>query len=155
MIKILVELWDKNKNRLEQALRTYENIEYIDYKTLVKVTFDNIYNYDNAIYVSSIKYLDCDNLTEIDDGDYQGTLIYLIPFKTYQPSEYEYLMTYVRYGSCSVCDTLLSITDYIRGTPTDENIKDLMALCKDIVTNTIRPYNIGWRYDDIFDIIDY
>ena len=95
--------------------------------------------------------LDCENMSVIDNGDYQGTLLFLIPFDTYQPCEGDYLMTYVGYGSCGGCDSLLSITECSWHAPNEEEIKELMALCKDIVTNTIKPYNHGWRYSELFD----
>jgi len=38
----------------------------------------------------------------IDDGDYQGTLLFVIPIKGYQPGQY--LITKLGYGSCEVCD---------------------------------------------------
>ena len=51
------------------------------------------------------------NIHVIDDGDYQGTLLYIIPEKGYQPSEYWAVK--VSYGSCSGCDTMESIrSDY-------------------------------------------
>lgn len=46
---------------------------------------------------------DYDTIHVIDDGDYQGTYLFLIPEKTYQPHDY-YLIK-VWYGSCSGCDT--------------------------------------------------
>ena len=65
-------------------------------------------------------------------------------------------MTYAGYGSCSVCDTLLSITDYdTYGKKFNEHqVNALLTLCKDILTNTIKPYNYGWRYKDIFDTVE-
>ena len=41
---------------------------------------------------------------QIDDGDYQGTLVFVIGAKGYQPSTYWY--TKIDYGSCSGCDAL-------------------------------------------------
>lgn len=46
---------------------------------------------------------------EIDDGDYQGTLVFVIGDSSYQPDRY--FLTKVSYGSCSFCDTLQSILD--------------------------------------------
>ena len=50
---------------------------------------------------------------EIDDGDYQGTLVFVIAEDGYQPSTYWYVKVY--YGSCSGCDTL----EHIRSEATD------------------------------------
>jgi len=59
----------------------------------------------------------------IDDGDYQGVLLFVIASGGYQPSEY--WTTSVWYGSCSGCDTFQSImedSDY------DRRINDYMTL---------------------------
>ena len=91
---------------------------------------------------------DKEKITLIDNGDYQGTQLFMIPLDTYQPSASEYLLTYVSYGSCSGCDTLLSIQDWNDGKLTDSQVKDFMGLCKDLVCNIIKPYNAGWRNND-------
>lgn len=147
MLKILIEKWDKNKKQLERKLKETK-MDY-EYKDLVKWTFQYIYNIDAE---KNTKDLDIDNITEIDDGDYQGTLLYIIPFDTYQPEASEYLLTYVSYGSCSGCDTLLRIFsgfDYDdvnigyyaeESYPSKSQLKDLMTLCLHILQHTIRPY---------------
>ena len=96
----------------------------------------------------------CEMLKEIDDGDYQGTLLYLIPEDTYQPNSSEYLMTFVEYGSCSGCDTLQGIQCFLDTKSRDKSIDDLMNLCKDLICNMIKPYNTGWRHDEKFDTIE-
>jgi hypothetical protein len=149
MLKIMADKWRKNKNKLEKELKS-RNMVY-NYKDLVKITFDCIFNDEGNDYG---KDLDIENITEIDDGEYQGTLLYLIPFNKYQPSEYDYLMTYVNYGSCSVCDTLLSITGYMRDLPDKGQLKELMQLCLNIIQNTIKPYNNGWRGNALFEELE-
>lgn len=62
----------------------------------------------------------------IDDGDYQGTLVYVIAGTGYQPSKYWYVK--VSYGSCSGCDTLESIKDSRDDPPTEQQIADYMSL---------------------------
>lgn len=153
MLKIIVEKWDKNKDKLKEVFETHKGFNGCDYKEIVNVVFDIIYN-DNEDF--SRDRLDLENLTEIDNGDYQGTLIYLIPFATYQPSESEYLMTYVGYGSCSGCDTLQAIQEYggCDENLTETQVKDFMQLAKDILQNTIKPYNYGWRKDERFEQIE-
>jgi hypothetical protein len=69
---------------------------------------------------------------EIDDGDYQGTLLYIIAAKGYQPDTYWYV--YVNYGSCSGCDTLQAISRYSSESPTNEQADDYTKLALDIVT---------------------
>ena len=147
MIKYCLDKWNKNRKRLENVLRKDQTLNSCEYEYLVKLVVDNILNDEENNYLDK---WDSSNITKIDNGDYQGTQLFLIPVKTYQPSEYEYLMTYVDYGSCSGCDTLLSIQDWDDKLPTDSQVKDLMQLCKDLVTNMIKPYNCGWREDDRF-----
>lgn len=156
MLKILYEKWEKNREALKSAISRIPDVSELEYKDLVKLTFSAIYNDgDDTDIPYGYKSLGLDHITMIDNGDYQGTLLFLIPFKTYQPSESEYLMTYVGYGSCSGCDTLLSIVDYQYGPATERQVSDLLALCKDIVTNTIKPYNSGWRYEGLFDTVEF
>lgn len=146
MLKIMVEQWDKNKDILKEELKQ-TNLNDIEYKTLVEMTFKYVYNKDN----DEDNKVDINNIHQIDDGNYQGTLLYIIPFDTYQPQEGEYLMTYIGYGSCSCCDALLGIVGWGGcETPNESQLKDLMMLCKDILQNTIKPYNFGWRNDDKF-----
>ena len=152
MLKIMVSQWDRNKDDLHTILSRRTDLYEIEYKDLVKLTFEIIYN--NGLHEHKDDILDLERIHEIDDGDYQGTLLYLIPFDSYQPSEHEYLMTYVGYGSCSGCDALLSIQARYDGAPCKQMVDDLMALCKDIITNTIKPYNGGWRQTEAFEQIE-
>lgn len=144
MLKYCRDKWDENKDKLETALREAENLNTCDYDTLVKMVVEYILN-PSADYSDTY---DKDSITIIDNGDYQGTLLFMIPTKTYQPSEYNYLLTYVGYGSCSGCDTLQAIQGWGDKKLTDTQVKDFMILCKDLVCNIVKPYNIGWRTDD-------
>ena len=149
MLRIIVYQWDRNKGKLRETLSKMD-LSTVEYKDLVKIAFDVVYN----SYIPDDYYtLDTNKITEIDNGEYQGTLLYLIPFKTYQPGEYEYLMTYVGYGSCSGCDTLTSLQCDLpdNGKPDEKSVKDFMTLCKDILTNTIKPYNGGWKKSTYFE----
>ena len=158
MIKYCIEKWDKNKDLLKSVLNNNkllnhvlnrnddDPLEYLEYKDLVKLTVMFILNDENEWSANKIK--------EIDDGDYQGTLLYLIPEDTYQPDSSEYLMTFVEYGSCSACDTLQTIQCYLDIRSRDKSIDDLMNLCKDLICNMIKPYNTGWRHDEKFDTIE-
>ena len=142
MNKYCIKKWDKNKELLRNALKlkTKEELEKFCYLDLVRYSVKYILNGDDMEW-------DYEKITEIDDGDYQGTLIYLIPKNIYQPSCEEYLMTNVYYGSCFGCDLLMSIE--FDGC----NIEDYMSLCKDIICNTIKPYNEGWRKIEDFEEI--
>jgi hypothetical protein len=74
---------------------------------------------------------DPQRIHEINDGDYQGTLVYVIGAGGYQPDIYWYVK--VGYGSCSGCDTLESIRGYKDDPPSQEQIKDYMTLALHIV----------------------
>lgn len=148
MIKYCLDKWNKNHKRLEEALSKDNTLNSCDYAYLVKMVVEYILNCEGDDYYGE---WDASKITVVDNGDYRGTQLFLIPNDTYQPSEYEYLMTYVGYGSCSVCDTLLHIQGWDDDEPiTQQQLKDFMALCKDLVTNMIKPYNCGWREEDEF-----
>lgn len=148
MLKYCLEKWNKYKDVLETALRTDDTLYNCDYEYLVGLVTKHILNNGDNDYRWSE-----DNITVIDDGDYQGTLLFLIPKKTYQPSEYEYLMTYIGYGSCSVCDHLQSIQPWEKRTLNDNEVKNYMFLCKDLITNMVKPYNCGWREEERFTVV--
>lgn len=147
MNKFCKEQWNCNRELLEDALKEHPNLDGCDYKDLVQLVVRNILN---ASIDKSIGTWNADEITEIDNGDYQGTLLFLIPKDCYQPDEAEYLMTFINYGSCTVCDTLQNIHCDMSG---EEQIRGYMALCKDMVTNMIKPYNYGWRYDERFETV--
>lgn len=74
---------------------------------------------------------DPNRIHQIDDGDYQGTLVFVIASKGYQPSNYWYVRVY--YGSCSGCDTLERITNYSNEPPTPNQVDQYMTLALHIV----------------------
>jgi len=76
---------------------------------------------------------DPERIHTIDDGDYQGTLLFVIGVGGYQPSTYFYVK--IAYGSCSGCDTLAGIHDSgSSGEPaTEAQIADYMTLALHIV----------------------
>lgn len=145
MLKYCLNKWNQNKDLLKNKLEKDVELNSCEYSYLVKLVVDYILN------PGENDRWDSNNITMVDNGDYQGTQLFLIPENTYQPSEYDYLMTYAGYGSCSGCDTLLSIQDYDKKTPTEQQVKDFMKLCKDLVTCIIKPYNGGWRWEDDFE----
>ena len=148
MIKYCLEKWNQNYKNLEEIYRNGTGWNGCNYIDIVYVVTKFILGED----------WDANHITQIDNGDYQGTLLFLIPKKTYQPSESEYLMTFVNYGSCSGCDTLLDIQswgDYDDVYLDEKQIKGFMWLSKDIVTNMIKPYNTGWRQSDEFEGVKF
>lgn len=135
MIRYCIKKWDENKEKLREFLKMQKGLYPCGYLDLVIAVVEHVLNPSDNDY--DFKW-DSKNITMIDNGDYQGTLLFLIPQDTYQPYEYDYLITYVNYGSCSGCDTLMFIQssgicdeDYL----TDKQVEDYMVLCKDILTN--------------------
>lgn len=75
--------------------------------------------------------MDATRIHEINDGEYEGTLLYVIAEKRYTPSVYWYVK--VAYGSCSGCDTLQDIRGRGHEAPTQQQIDDYMTLTLHIV----------------------
>lgn len=78
-----------------------------DYDDIVKAVVTMLHDEDEY------NTPDPKRIHKIDDGDYQGTLVYVIGKTGCQPGTYWYVKVY--YGSCSGCDTL----EHIRDTATD------------------------------------
>lgn len=136
MEKKFMDLWVKNKNKLEDYFRNTEQREYDEYKNIVKKIFELVINYDIDEFDCSNETYDVEKMTVIDDGHYQGTQLYLIPKCIYQPDANDYVFTHNWYGSCSGCDTLQSIHGYYSDNkPDEEQIKDYMLLSLHIVEN--------------------
>lgn len=123
MIKEFVEKWDKYKKDLEDYFRNTEQEEYVTYEEIVKALFEKVINKD----IDYKKY-DTENMLVIDDGDYQGTQIFILHKGCYHPEVEKYVYTSTYYGSCSGCDTLQAISSYDRGLPDEEQVKDYMTL---------------------------
>ena len=126
MIKEFVTAWDKNKFKLEEHLRANNQDTYDEYEDLVKLLFDIVIN-PELMYGRSFN---TDKILVIDDGDYQGTQIFVLHQDYYQPSVDEYVYTHTDYGSCSGCDTLqhIRMLNY-HDKPTERQVKDYMTLC--------------------------
>ena len=146
MTHIMKMRWGMYKDELRKILSERTGLNDCSYEDLVKITFETIYN---SYEESDHDKLDLDAITVIDNGDYQGTLLFVIPYKCYQPSESEHIMTYIGYGSCSGCDALEAAKDWSGIEKlTEQQISDFMNICKDLVCNAIKPYNNGWREDE-------
>ena len=79
---------------------------------------------------------DPNRIHEIDDGDYQGTLLYVIAADCYQPNDYWYVRVY--YGSCSGCDTLMAtrdMTSWDDPVPNQAQVEAYMTMALHIVQN--------------------
>ena len=161
MIKYCLWKWEAGKEALRKALRTAKGLDTCGYKKLVELVVEHILNAtpnkdDNKNYDPNYDMpWDKESITVIDNGDYQGTLLFLIPRQIYQPACDDYLMSYVYYGSCSVCDTLQAVqglADSDTGLLTSKQVDDYMIICEHIVNNMTKPYNYGWRHDDWYDV---
>ena len=142
MLKYCVEKWDKNKELLRSELATRTDLNSCDYKTLVELVVDYILNPGEYGYSDRF---DSSKITVVDDGDYQGCQLFVIPIDTYQPMPNEYIIGFQNYGSCSGCDTLQSIQNWSGGRLNKEQINDFMELCKDIVCSFKHPF---YSYDE-------
>jgi len=122
MIQKFIDRWLANKAIAEEWLRRQHPDKYKDLVGLVvKCISDKNEYYDP----------DPDRIHQIDDGDDQGTLVFVIGAKDYQPYDYWYVR--IGYGSCSACDTLAGIRERADGPPNEEQVKDYMTLCLHIV----------------------
>ena len=161
MIKYCLQQWDKNKDKLEAAIREDTSVinEDLEYAYLVKLVVKYILN-DGEDVGKRQEMWNSEKIYTIDDGEWRGTQLFLIPKDTYVPAEHEYLMTFVDYGSCAGCDTLKYIMygyDDYDGTgkyPTEQQVQDYMTLCRDLTSHMIVPYNFGWRYEEKFDSVE-
>lgn len=122
MIKEFVEKWNKYKNNLEEYFRNTKQEEYSSYEEIVRILFDEVINKGED------DTFDTENICVIDDGNYQGTQIFILHKDVYQPRIEDYVYTNTYYGSCSGCDTLLRISSYDDELPDEEQIKEYMAL---------------------------
>jgi hypothetical protein len=128
MISSIIEQWENNKSKLENYFRTTDQYEYCGYKQIVEKLFE-------LCITNADEYcgFNIERMTVIDDGNYQGTKLFIIPKDTYQPSVDDYITTHTYYGSCSGCDTLQSICGYDYGLPTEEQVKLYMTLALHLV----------------------
>jgi hypothetical protein len=123
MIKAFVQAWENNKDKVESLFRAKHPDGYLD---IVKAVVSTLGGED------SYGCPDPKRIHEINDGDYQGTLLFVIAAKGYQPSTYWYVK--VSYGSCSGCDTLEAIRRYDgKSIPTKTQVEDYMVLALHIV----------------------
>lgn len=121
MIDAFVKQWDARKSEVRAEFATKHPDEYLDVvKAVVRILGDGSYGSP-----------DPERIHLIDDGDYQGTLVFVIGADGYQPSDYWYVK--VGYGSCSGCDTLQAIGEYSSEPPTEEQIAEYMTLALHVV----------------------
>ena len=120
MITQAVEQFNMRKTNLREAL---SGKHVTDYEELVKMVVAHL--------SCAALPLDPTRVHEINDGEYQGILLFVIGATGRQPSDYWYVK--VSYGSCSGCDTLRSISGYSGAPPTKQQLDDYMTLALHIV----------------------
>ena len=76
MIREFVAAWDKNKQNLRHYIASNRQGEYSSYGKLVEAIFHEVINPYLSEYNCDI--FNTEQLHEIDDGDYQGSLIFLV-----------------------------------------------------------------------------
>lgn len=130
MIPDIIKKWEENKSKLEKYFKTTTQDEYQSYANIVVKIFEICFNNSEDEWDN----FDIDKLHIIDDGDYQGTQIFIIPTRRYQPCIEDYIITDTYYGSCSGCDTLMSICPYnYDKLPNKDQLKEYMYLSLHLV----------------------
>jgi hypothetical protein len=123
MIQKIVDAWMSNEASARAAFAAKHPEEY---KDIVRVVVETL-----CLTMGKYNRPDPERIHEIDDGDYQGTLVYVIAEAGGQPSRYWYAR--VGYGSCSGCDTLQSLRGWEDGPPTPKQVNGYMTLALHIV----------------------
>lgn len=123
MIEEFTKAWFANLHTMREKF-TAKHPE--DYKDVVRAVIEML-----AAASDDYDKPDPERIHSIDDGDYQGTLVYVIAASGYQPSRYWYVR--ISYGSCSGCDTLQAISGYSSEPPNDEQVSEYMTLALHVV----------------------
>jgi len=119
MKKEIVKMWDDNKESLRSHIKITPQKEYSDYENLLKLIVEVVlYDMD----------FDISKMVVIDNGDYQGTQIFIIPKNGDQPDISEHYYTHNQYGSCSGCDWIQSISNYEDEVPSEKQVNEYMEL---------------------------
>lgn len=140
MIQILVNRFDANRESLRQGFLVAYPDSYVGIvkATIAAITSEEDYDDDDL-------NLDPTRITVIDHGDYQGTILFVIAAKGYQPSRF--WTVDISYGSCSYCDTFQAITDNDsrdyddREHPTETQANEYLTLALHIVQRIRSTYN--------------
>lgn len=141
MIKKFVQAWDARKDNLATWFRGTPQ-ENLSYEVILKAIIDEVLN------PFLEKKWDSEKIHTIDDGDYQGNQLFVVPEDTYQPSPYEYFITYQDYGSCSGCDLLEGIRGYICALPTEEQVREYMMLALHLLQRC-RPFLASKYWEEV------
>jgi hypothetical protein len=126
MIDSIVQAFHKSEESLRDK---FLNNHVYDYSEIVKILIEEL----NTNLHKNDRW-DPERITEIDEGDYQGTKLFVIGEEGYQPNSY--LTTKAYYGSCSACDTLQGINECDFGESEQQDkeiVDDYMTLCLHLV----------------------
>lgn len=132
MLPDIIKQWDDNKAALQEYFQTTRQEKYSSYEEIVKLLFK---------YIIIDKDYNLEEMTVVDNGNYQGTKIFLVPEARYQPEAHEYLITHTYYGSCSGCDTIEGIHGSYYELPSDQQVSDYMTLCLHLIQKMPRLNN--------------
>ena len=128
MKEIIVNQWDAHKCELKLFFKTHLMSDYDDYEKIFRLVIKLILNGEgNSMNISDKFYV-------IDDGNWQGTQLFICHEDVYQPEMNNYYITDNYYGSCSGCDTLLGILEYDEDKyPSEQQVKKFMQLALNMV----------------------
>lgn len=129
MDKEIIQRWENGKENLRTYFFAHRQEEYDSYKKIVSVLISECLNYG----INDKREKISPSFEVSDYGEYQGTQIFLLHKDDYQPDAGKYYIFDNYYDSCSGCDTLLSISMYDSGIPTESQVEEYMALCLHMV----------------------
>ena len=132
MLKYCVDQWEKRKENLRQAFNDCDI--YSDYEEFARIIIRSIFP----------EWADYDVII-MKQGDYTGDVIFFISADT-EGSKNDIFLSYLRYGSCSVCDTLM------RAAESEEKVEDFMRVALHFIQNMIHPFK-NYYYEDKYDIV--
>jgi hypothetical protein len=122
---MIQEFVDRFMAKMGEISSVFEEKHPEEYKDVVRAVISALHDPD------SYRSIDPNRIHQIDDGNHQGTLVFIIAESGYQPDDYWYVK--VSYGSCSGCDTLQSIRGYGDEKPTAKQVADYMTLALHVV----------------------
>jgi hypothetical protein len=121
MEKTILAAWDERNHRVHawlKGLKCRQITAFDLFRGTIKALFD----------AEDYGVPDPTRITEIDHGDYQGTILFVVAETGYQPSTY--WSSAWSYGSCSGCDTILAILGYDHvDTLTPEQVEQFWTVC--------------------------
>lgn len=130
MLKYCVDQWEKNKENLRVAFKKCDI--YSDYEDFARLVIENIFpEWKN--YKLDIQYY----------NEYQGEVVFFIHSDTY--CKEELFLSYLYYGSCSVCDALQAAAEE----EGEMRVNDMMAIALNFIQHMTHPYFNS--YNKIYD----